>query len=140
MSDVTQAPPPAGPYIEGTIVRNPNDVVPAGDLKAHAFFNVIRELLTVSNFYHSEGALGAAVTAVTEFEKHILEGDHRSVLQEHDIAPREDVSKRIAPQVGTGAQLVPTAGAGLDYNRLAAAIVALQQQQAAEHEQEGPPA
>lgn len=139
MSELTQA--PEGPYVQGTIVPDPSQhVIAAGDIKAHGFFNVIRDLLTASNLYHNEGALGAAIEAVTAFEKHILEGSHRSVIQEHDVAPKEDVSQRVAPQVGT-AVAVPSS-TGLDYNRLAAAIVALQQQQAAEHtsNEEGPPA
>lgn len=139
MSELSLA--PQGPYVQGTIVPDPSQhVIPAGDVKAHGFFNVIRDLLTASNLYHSEGSLTAAIEAVTAFEKHILSGDHRSVIQEHDVAPKEDVSQRVAPQVGT-AVAVPSSGAGLDYNRLAAAIVALQQQQAAEHtNEEGPPA
>lgn len=77
--------------------------------------------------YVDEGSVDTAITAVDEFEKHILTGGHSSVVTEEDPAPKEDVSQRRAPQTGTA--VVPASGPALDYNRLAAAILQMQQHQ-----------
>lgn len=104
-----------------------------GDTKAHTFFNVLRTMLTGGNFYRDEQALQLAVSAVDEFEKHILSGPHGAVVREEDVAPREDVTQRRAPNPGTA--VVPASGPGIDYNRLAAALFEMQRQQQAQAEQ-----
>lgn len=113
--------------ITGTILSPANSgYANQGDLKAHAFFNVLRTLVRLTPVYHDEQALELAISAVDDFEKHILSGPHHAVVSETDTAPREDVSQRVPPRVGTA--VVPAAGPGIDYNRLAAALFAMQQQ------------
>lgn len=109
------------------VVTSTRTVTLPGDLKAHAFFNVIRDLLNNFGIYHNESDLENAHQAVTDFEKHILDGPHYAVISEVDRAPKEDVTQRAAPVVGTA--IVPLSSQPLDYNKLAAALLAMQRQQ-----------
>jgi hypothetical protein len=122
--------------LTGQIVAGPpgpsGQPVPAEDLAAHAFFNVLRHVVRYVPFIN-EDELHAALGVVDAFEKRTLSVSVSHVVSDTDVAKREDVSQRRAPQVGTA--LAPVAGPPLDYNRLAAALLEAQRQQA----QQNPP-
>lgn len=124
---------PAGALAPHTIpgeVVTPDAVLDPKSVPAHNFFNVLRDLVHRTT-YHDEGQKHAALDALDAFEQRFVPvQDRKYVVLDTDYAGREDVSKRIPPQVGTTP--VPVAGPAIDYNRLAAAIVAMQQQAAAE--------
>lgn len=91
---------------------------------AHQFFNVVRDLIKRTT-YHTEGEALDALSAVSAYEKQVITaGDLRQVSTDNDPAPVEDVSQRKAPN-----QAAPqhTAVAPIDYNQLAAALIAAQQ-------------
>lgn len=130
--------PGSGPYLQGTLVPSPADTIPARDVRAHAFFNVLRNVVQAVGAFSNEEALDGALKSLADFEKDFLQTSLRHVTQEHDPAPKEDVRLRVPPQVGYS--VVPAAGPGIDYNKLAAAIVAMQQQanQPPPPDEEGP--
>jgi hypothetical protein len=134
--DTSPAVPDDRPPLTGTIVAGPPNenglAVPAEDLAAHAFFNVLRHVVRYVPFVN-EDELHAALGVVDAFEKRTLSVPPSHVTNDSDVAKREDVSQRRAPQVGTA--LAPVAGPPLDYNRLAAALLEAQRQQA----QQSPP-
>lgn len=134
---------PSGGYLQGTIVPGPpgpsGHPASAADLAAHEFFNVLRHV--VRHVPHlNEDALDTALRVVDDYESRSLDGPIQHVIAETDHAKREDVSKRVAPQTGTA--LAPVAGPALDYNKLAAALLAAQAQaqQDAANSGEGNPA
>lgn len=107
----------------------PSRVAAADAAPAHAYFNVIREILHKIG-YHTEGELLSALNAVHAYErKQVSAGDLRQVSSENDRAAIEDVSKRVAPG---GALPNPVrTPEPIDYNQLAAALAPyLVQQQA----------
>lgn len=117
----TPAGAPAPYTIPGELVT-PAAIVGPLAFPAHAFLNTMRQVISKSAVFHSEDELNAALQSVTNYEKAILKNDHQHVLSEEDHAPREDVSKRIPPR-GSYAP-VPTGAPAIDYNRLAAALMA----------------
>lgn len=131
----TPAVPDSGHYLQGTLVPSAADTIPAADVKTHAFFNILRDVVGGLHVYPSEGALDSALNAITEFERTLLSGPIHRVVQETDLAPKEDVTKRIPPQVGMN--VAPVAGPAIDYNKLAAAIVAMQRAAADSEDQRG---
>jgi hypothetical protein len=115
--------------IPGEIVT-PDAVLDPKSVPAHNFFNVMRDLIGMTP-YHTEGQKNKALDAVDAFENRFVPvQDRQHVLTETDPAGREDVSLRPVP--ANSGFPAPVAGPAIDYNRLAAAIVAMQQQAAAE--------
>jgi len=112
------------PVIPGQVIT-PAAVLDPVSMPAHAFCNVIRDLISkVPAVYASETAKHAAMDAVDAFEKRLVPlQDRIYVVSEADPAGREDVTKRIAPQ--TGYAPVPV-GPQIDYAQLAQAILAAQ--------------
>jgi hypothetical protein len=136
--DTSPAVPDRTPPLTGVIVPGPPNEsgrpVPAEDLMAHQFFNVLRHVVRFVPFIN-EDELHSALGVVDEFEKRTLSVPVSHVINSDDVAKREDVRKRVAPQVGTA--VVP-AGPPLDYNLLAAALLQAQREQA-EQSQPNPP-
>jgi|HubBroStandDraft_6_1064221.scaffolds.fasta_scaffold823191_2 hypothetical protein len=134
--DTSPAVPDRSQPITGRIVSGPPNEnglpVPAEDMAAHQFFNVLRHVVRFVPFIN-EDELHAALGVVDAFEKRTLSVPVEHVITNEDVAKREDVTQRRAPQVGTA--LAPVAGPPLDYNRLAAALLEAQRQQA----QQNPP-
>lgn len=131
---------PNGKILQGEIVAGPpgpsGHPVSKADLAAHDFFNVLRHVVRHVPFLN-EDALYSALDTVDEYEARNLDGPIEHVRAETDHAKREDVSQRVAPQVGT--PVPPAAGPPLDYYKLAAALLALQQQQEQQKQAELPP-
>jgi hypothetical protein len=130
---------PAGALAPHTIpgeIVTPDAVLDPKSIPAHDFFNVMRDIVHRTT-YHHESEKNAALDAVDAFESRFVPVQDRKYVQlETDYAGREDVSQRTPPQVGT---LPVPAGPAIDYNRLAAAIVAMQQQANAENAKDVPP-
>lgn len=104
---------------------------------AHAFFNTVRDLV-VSHGYHTEQGRLDALASIDRYEKQVISsGDLQQVFSENDRAPYEDVRLRKGPSNGQPAPvMVP---GGIDYNLLAAALIAAQQaQMQAQQGQPGP--
>lgn len=120
------------PVIQGQVVqaRQPDAVLDPISTAAHDFGNVAKALVTRSGAFHNESELQKAHSAIDSFVKFITpQKDRTHVITEDDQAPVEDVSRRIPPN-STG-QAVVHAGPQIDYNKLAAALIAAQQAQAA---------
>lgn len=107
--------------IPGEVVT-PAAVVGPLAFPAHAFLNTVRSVITRSGAFHGEDELRSALASVDSYEKAILKNDHKHVLSEDDHAPFEDVSLRTPPR--NGGVPVPTGAPAIDYNRLAAALMA----------------
>jgi hypothetical protein len=115
---------PAGalaPTIQGDVVA-PSAVVGPLAFPAHNFLNVIRDVIHRGNVYHSEDDLKSALATVDDFERRFISNDHQHVVGEDDAAPHEDVSARIPPRGGYAP--VPSTAPVIDYNKLAAALMA----------------
>jgi hypothetical protein len=114
--------------VQGSVIT-PTGSIAAASVTAHDFFNVLRQVVTASPAFTSEADLLKAVTALTSHEKQtVAQSDQRQVLRETDLAPVEDVSKRVAANNGLPAPVAT--GPAIDYGKLAQAIVAAQQEQA----------
>lgn len=118
--------------IPGEVIT-PAAVVGPQAFPTHAFLNVVRDLIH-GHVYHNEEDLKAALETVNVYEKRLLQSDHQHVLSEDDPAPHEDVTQRIPPR---GAAPVVPAGPAIDYNKLAAALMAAGFGQQAPAVQEG---
>lgn len=116
------------PVIPGQVV-NPTAVTQSGASgPAHDFFGVIKQLIHFSGFHNQQDVINA-VNAVDAYEKHVVPpGDMRSLNTEGEPAPVEDVAQRRPPSPA-GIITQQTQGQQIDYARLAAAIVAAQQNQ-----------
>lgn len=113
--------------LSGEVV-DPTHVTSAQDNLGHQFLNVIRHLVLHSGAYHTEAEQSEHLATLTRYEGATV-GDAQHLRSEDDHAPREDVSQRTPPQTGTA--VVPQATpAAIDYQALARAIVAVQQEQA----------
>lgn len=125
--------------IQGEVI-SPAAVLDPKSMPAHNFAEVLRHLITkVPGVYKVEADMLRALDAVDAFERSMVpQQDRRHVVQETDMAGREDVSKRVPPMVGTAP--VPAAGPAIDYNALAKAIIAAQQQMQSESQPPAPPA
>jgi hypothetical protein len=104
----------------------PPAVSPDADA-GHQFVNVVRQLAHIPTAFHSEAERIAALEALTAYERSILGSAHAGVIAETDHAPIEDVSLRVPPG---GPPLPVVTGPTIDYDKLAAAIVRAQAQQA----------
>ena len=103
-------------YASPTAVADPQAVA------THKFTRVLADLIRKSGVYHTEAELHAALEAVDEFARRHVDPSARHMLtREDDPAPVEDVSKR-KPPAGAAPAAVPALP--IDYNALAAAIVA----------------
>lgn len=122
--------PRQGQPVQGYVLRpGTNDTIPAEATATHSFLSAIEGLIRRVT-YHSEQDRLDALTAVAGYRKHAL-GTHASrVVGEDEPAPVEDARLRRAP--GQPGQPVPALGAPvIDYNALAAALIAQQQAQQA---------
>lgn len=114
------------PY-SGEVVQ-PTKISSAQDNLGHQFVGVIRHLILHSGAYHNETDQTEHLATLARYENAVHGG---ALLSEDDHAPREDVSERVPPR-GQGVAVVPQAApAAIDYEQLARAIVAVQNQQAA---------
>ena len=131
-----------GGYAPATVIQGevitPSAVLDPKSMPAHNFAEVIRHLISrVPGVYKAEADMQTALDAVDAFERSFVPmQDRKHVVQETDMAGREDVSKRIPPR--TGYAPVPAAGPAIDYNALAKAILAAQQQMQAESQPPAP--
>lgn len=115
--------------VQGSVV--PATVVSASAIidplvkPAHAFFDVVRELVHRIG-YHNEADLSAALDVVDTFEKRYLRENHQHVVSDDNLAAREDVTQRVPPRGGT--YNPPVNIPQIDYAQLAQAILAAQKQ------------
>lgn len=105
------------PAISGTNVNGPLPGI------FHNFANVIRDLLA-AHVFPNENAKLSAMRAVDAFEKANVPVN-AFLNREGDRAPVEDVSKRVPPG-GNVAVVLPQSTPAIDYDRLAAALMAAQ--------------
>lgn len=117
--------PITGKIIVPGSVNDSGTNVPAEDLMTHQFFNVLRHVVRHVPFVN-EDELHTALELVDSFEQRNLSVPVSHVITNDDVAKREDVRLRQAPHIGSA--LVPVSGPPLDYNKLAAALLAQQQQ------------
>lgn len=111
--------------VQGVVLRpGANDLINPESTATHRFLSVIEELVRRSA-YHSEQQKLDALDAVAAFRRHAIDtADHHRVVSEDDPAPVEDVRLRRGPD---GTPPAPPAGApAIDYNALAAALIAAQ--------------
>lgn len=108
--------------VQGEVIQ-PSHATRGVSAPAHAFFNVLRDILTRGNVYHAEDQIKAGLDAVDAYENQVVpQGDRPHVVQEGDRASLEDVTLRRAP----GGPVIPATPAGapaIDYHQLAAALV-----------------
>lgn len=105
--------------IPGEVVT-PAAVVGPQAFPTHNYLNVMRDLVR-GRVFHNEEDVRTALATIDTYEKRLLSSDHQHVLSEDDAAPHEDVSQRIPPR---GAPVVPSSAPAIDYNKLAAALMA----------------
>lgn len=122
----------SGQVIQGAVLRpGTNQVIKPESTAAHAFFEVLKDIVRKGSFYHSEQQVHDAVAAIDNYRRHVVDpGDQKRVLREEDAGAVEDVRLR-KPPAGQGGP-APVAGPAIDYAALAAAIVAQQQAQASQ--------
>lgn len=108
--------------ITGDIVT-PSNVIDPLVMPTHAFLNAVRDLIHRSAGYHNEADQHNALDAVDRFEQVFLRGNAKYAVTENDRAGREDVTKRMPPQVG---YTPPVNVPAIDYGQLAKAILAAQ--------------
>lgn len=112
--------------IEPSQVRQPSAM--AGPVHSATFKlgEILKDVLRKSGSYHNETDLHAALNAVDTWVRSIVPlSAHPALADGMQSAPHEDVTKRIPP--GGMPAIISTAPA-IDYDRLAAAILAAQQQ------------
>jgi hypothetical protein len=131
--------PPA--ILQGSVEPvQPTRMAAASASPAHQFLNVVRDLVAKAG-YHNENEVLAAHRAIDAYERQVISAsDLRQVASDNDRAPYEDVSRRPAPSMALPAAVLP---AGIDYDKLAAALMAAQQQAVAAQQaqqQAAPPA
>lgn len=117
-----------GGTVQSSVV-SPTRTIPKEPYSSHGFFNVIRDIVHRGNVYHSEVDQNAALDAIDKHEQHQLAENLPYVISDTDRAGREDVTLRTPP----GGAVLPNAVAtqGIDYDKLAAAIVRAQNAQPA---------
>lgn len=127
-TDAGQVQPYAPQTVSGEVVQ-PTHVASAQANLAHQFLGVIRHLILHSGAYHNEAEQTEHLAVVQRYEEvNSSAADRRHLQSEDDHAPREDVSQRVPPAGSAGTPAVVPAGPAIDYNALARAIVAVQQQ------------
>jgi pectin methylesterase-like acyl-CoA thioesterase len=109
-------------------------VTSANDNHLHQFVNVVRHLVLHSGSYRNEDEQTAHLAALSKFEGSSSATDARYLLSEGDHAPREDVSERVPP-AGQNVVVAPAVAPSLDYDKLAAAIVAVQKKNAQDNQE-----
>lgn len=103
----------------------PTDMINPRSLSAHRFLNVLKDVTRASGAYAVEQDLHDALAHIDAYGKHVIDpADHHKVRSEEDAAPVEDVRLRVAP--GAIRAMPVPAGGPIDYQALAAAIVAHQ--------------
>ncbi len=117
---------PSG-VIQGQVIDPPKVISPIS-MAAHAFFNVLRTIVTDAGVFKDENAVLKAIDAILAYEKQVIPAlDRRHVLSEDDPAPMEDVTQRVPPSYPGTRAPAPMPAFQIDYNRLAQAILAAQQ-------------
>lgn len=114
--------PSPGPEDGAPIAARAAYATSARDSAVHGLANVLRELIHMNQHFPSEGAKLSAQAAVDNWEKQHV-GSLAGINREQDTAPVEDVTQRVPPMVGAMPAPIP----GLDYNKLAEALVSAQQ-------------
>jgi hypothetical protein len=117
--------------VQGQVIQ-PTAIVDATSEAIHGFLAVVRKLISASPAFHSEADQDAAYEAINTFARNqVSPSTLAQLLEEHSApAPKEDVTQRVAPQSGLPQPLMPSAP--LDYDKLARAMLAIQQEQAAQ--------
>ena len=92
----------------------------------HALVTVLHHLIQYSGAYHSESDQLEALDALRAFEKSQVTSAVRASLNELKPLPAEveDVTQRVPPGAVAPQPLI--ASGGIDYNKLAAAMIAAQ--------------
>lgn len=120
--------PYQGQAVQGSVV-SPTAVVDAKSNRTRNFLNAISHIIRhTPALYHSEQEKLEALTAVEDYAKEMLGRDFSRTISEDHPAPVEDVRLRRAPNSST---LPAVSGPAIDYRALAAAIVAVQRENAA---------
>lgn len=111
--------------VQGVVLRpGTNDLINPESTATHRFLTVIEDLVR-GHAYHSEQQKLDALSAVDAFRRHAVDSaDRHRVVTEDDAAPVEDVRLRVAP--GGAPAVVPAGAPAIDYNALAAALIAAQ--------------
>src|SRR5215469_8102803 len=118
--------PYSPPTLPGAVLT-PTQVVSAQANLAHQFFNVVRHLIEHAGAYRNESTQTDHLAVVQRYENALTSpAERRQLLSEDDRAPREDVTQRTPFPGSGGVPAVAPAAAAIDYNKLAAAIVAQQ--------------
>lgn len=134
---MTDSPGAVAPYPGNTVsgeVIQPAQVQSAKASLGHDFFNVLRHIIKHGGAYHDQGTQSEHLNVVDRYEANQAGREARNLLTEDDPAPVRNPDFAL---VTSGVPAPPPAAANLDYNKLAAAIVAVQQ---AQSEQASPPA
>jgi hypothetical protein len=118
------------PAIAGEVVQ-PSAMISGKDEALHSFAGVIRDLVLRGGAYHTENDQDAALNSVSKYVAASLAPSVMAALNnEHPgAAAKEDVTQRVPPS-GIFIAPVPVNNQPIDYNKLAAAIVAAQAAQA----------
>lgn len=96
----------------------------------HRLGELLKDVFRRSGTFHTESALHEAEAVVDAWVKAIIpSAAMRALSTGEQSAPREDVTKRTPP--GGPAVVVAQAAPGIDYDKLAAALLAAQARQAA---------
>lgn len=111
------------PALTGSVVE-PSRVISPQTAAVAKVGEVLKHLATRSGVYHNEEDQRLALEAIDSFRSAFSDGNP-DVREEH-VAPREDVSQRVPPQVGLNvpAPAIPQ----IDYTALARAMLAVQQE------------
>lgn len=119
------------PIIPGEVVRisdaiTATQVMDPISMAAHKFGNTLRHLiLNTHGVFKTEGAMRDALDAITAFETHLIPPRDRNLVRsDTDMAPVEDVTKRVPPRGATPPQ---PPGPAIDYAALAQALIAAQE-------------
>lgn len=119
------------PYDASAGAVSPSGYIKPQSVAVAKFAQVMRDILGVVQVYHNEADLDQAHRTITEYIKQMTDPADRSrLVSEGDQAPKEDVSERVPP-TNRGPATAPAGFGPIDYNKLAAALVAAQQAQAA---------
>lgn len=118
------------PVVQGTVVSSPPRVSSPSPGAVFRLGELLKTIVHQSvGVFKNENDLLGALTVVDDFVRAFVPGSAMAALAVGDEqAPREDVSQRVAPTTSNPATAYP----GLDYGRLARAILAAQQEQVAE--------
>lgn len=113
--------------IQGQVVSpEVSAVIDPKSAGVHALVTVLTRLVQYSGAYHSENEVLEAMSAIRAYENSLVTPSVRASLHEMQPlqAPVEDVTQRIPPGAVSPQPVI--APGGIDYNKLAAAMIAAQ--------------